>query len=58
MEDATWEDTAVIKQQIPSLILKDKDPLQPGGDDKQMRHTNPSSKPSIRLEGYAWTHAA
>lgn len=28
MEEATWEDTTMIKQQFPSLVLEDKDLLR------------------------------
>ncbi|KAH9648976.1 hypothetical protein KPL70_025802 [Citrus sinensis] len=54
MEEATWEDTAVIKQQFPSLALEDKGPLPRGSDDKKLRRTNRVAKPNSKYMEYAW----
>ena len=54
MEEATWEDTAVIKQRFPSLTLEDKGPLPRGSDDKKLRITNHVAKPNSKYMEYAW----
>ena len=54
MEEATWEDTVVIKQRFPSLTLEDKGPLPRGSDDKKLRRTNRVAKPSSKYMEYAW----
>ena len=37
LEDATWENSAIIHQQFPTVDLEDKDPLNRGGNDRPRR---------------------
>ena len=51
-EEATWEDTALIKQQFPSLTLEDKGHLPEGGIDRESRRSARVHKPNSRYEGF------
>lgn len=52
-EEATWEDTDVIKQQFPHMTLFLKGPLHGGGINKEPRKSKRTPKPNNKYEDYA-----
>ena len=61
LEDAMWEDTALIHQRFPTLTLEDKGSLRGEGDDKELhklRKSKRASKPNSKYKEYAWAHAS